>query len=893
MQRAGRGRGVPQSGRGGRGGRGGQDGQDGRDGSAPPPQTPTPSRRVTRAAELEQAVAQSTPQSSMDRVLSDAVSRITIQGDIVDPTFNNCRSFDQLCRWLLPVSPKASLDNLIKFLNSFNNMAGAYEAFCHRLAEYLESNDKFNKLLVTSESLKEAFYKTKQYANRHRETVKQLESSRKSTKDELGLAFSDSYESRLGLNKSQVDQLRRLINAARERDIPFLNVWRMAWHTVLLRLRSSRSNATKHEFITPADVDAVMNSLKNGNTDAHWQGFTMPSGWTLDDNGIPWPSDIPIPRSFNDRLPRPLSWSDTEDLVGRRRNRAGQGGAGTGGQAQITKDNTLFGDSAIDPYRSPRTIAANIRALRRHEMTTPVREERFGYNPHGTPVRTLQQLASGWREGDPVVVPMQYTKVPNWKVWLDDWDSITDIEKALLTYHFEFAQYLFGNRPTPPHITTDPILRRASQYEIQDALYLLRGRVQFQPLPKGKNPYHAAEMNRLFWMNSIIQWLAGQQFGHVMHDAPWVEAGRGILRAINMRFPWIEDPNRRVNLSPRTSIFVNQFDPDHWLMDARGRYQGWATDDIVMGGLQLYARDHADVDIIDSTAFSVWHRMLHGDPNLTAAPVMMPAGSESGHARIVLVPMHVHNNHWVLGYINHATRQLAVLDSNGHDTSTQDLRHFLHDNGFQPDNYADDTTLRSVLQTNGADCGYFVIANARELIIRCRAAPITTSGDLRMTILNDFVNAINRYSENTQYAREVRPRVQSNRERWAENFARCQQKYGASAKQKDKVIIENSFKLSDQETCDITIDQVDQAFALIVAKFKSSNKPLLLDTKNLKSLKEVRDEEHKAIAKKLRVQELEAEVVTKETGDDDDVSDVVDDLFNSGKKRKRGGDQKK
>ncbi|KAK5309261.1 hypothetical protein LTR93_012240, partial [Exophiala xenobiotica] len=649
----------------------------------PEPETPTPSRRTRGQEQREQQ--NQTPQASGSRevVLASGLQALQIT------TGPNTLDMSRI---------QNSEDDFSPFFDELNRHQQRNEYLMSIIEGTFADDDRFNKLLAKHSQIQVLFKPVRASAKRHRETQQLKEGAIRATRNELGDAFMDMYQSNMGDNKTQWDAIRRLCKLARDHDINFLRAWRMAWSEALKRIKSPGRGRSSLAAITQSDLINVEKAMNGGTKDAvitdqdlPRPGVNMPT--TLDQNRIPWLSGPPSKRltETNQPLPAPRPWKETK--AGGKRHATPPP---PGSSEKIEKPKKphpadspgLFGDPDNDPFMGESTAKRNVRIVWKADPKTgkKVKEEQLVLE--GTPSRSIRHLASGWKSGTPVIVPIVPVDRPQYGDMLTD-KRLTPLQQALIQYHYQHTLFLTGQRLSVPDPMAAPLLRNSSPTDIRMAATSLRRLIDYHaPEATRSNPYNAQENQRFWWICGLCQWLAGIAFWDFMQDPSWIRETRALLQTI--RQAWPVDPaargsDARLQLTHTVAIQRTSFSDDEWLMDSSGRFLGWANDDTIYAALGYMARQHPQIDIISpahSTAYR--NRVLRIDRYSTVeAPAIHP------DARQVLIPINLNNNHWVLGFINHETHRIGILDSMNSMTDPGILRNLLVEIGDNPDDYWD------------------------------------------------------------------------------------------------------------------------------------------------------------------------------------------------------------
>ncbi|KAH0847130.1 hypothetical protein FOPE_00006 [Fonsecaea pedrosoi] len=778
-------------------------------------QTPsTPSRRMTR--QTAQDLQQNPDQEPQSQALITALNTLNITQDT---SLQNVCDQRSLREWALSPNPVQALNRVTSLFEEYLRHQDDFQELAHIFVETFEGQQQFDRIISGSETLRELYARVNITAKRHRDTLELIKGAKNITREELGSDFFDSYEANMGKNKTQWDVIRRLIRFAQENNLQFLATWRLAWSEALHRINGpGKKGMSRVPAITNSDLEKVKKKVIETNPpilDATiTRGMLPNSTWSLDAYGIPWHKTTPN-KMIELRKPLPLPWDESRK---RKRGQRSSGGGGGGTRQKIpgVSTDTLFGDPDSDPFLDSRNIQRNIFELKEYDPQTGNTKTVTRLNALGTPARTVRQLASGWRTGSPVLVPIGPMKPPQYNTWYQDLDKFGELEKALLTYHFHFTQWLAGKEPAPPNPFHSPAIAEAaaSPTMLEDALQNLRRLAKYRPPQRpGDNPYTMQDNQQAWWVFGLIQWLAGQQFGRMVQEPPWVSTARGIIRTIQQSWPSVQSDFTRLNLTPNASVYASSFDSNHWLLDAAGQFDGWATDDIVMGAIIYYARNFRDVEVIDSSAFTAFETRIRGErEDFAAAPAIEPG------SRLVVVPIHIHSNHWILGVIDMAEHWLTIIDTMHIESDTQILRHLLQENGIDPDDYQDHTFDNVPRQRNVSDCGYWVIANARGMMERRSPATDTTTGLLRLEILGDLFRALQTYNPNLEFSHEIARPTRLMRGLFRENIQRGVEKVGLRYRLTSSQLLQLSSTFGGQK---MNLTDIDQAIKEAVEKVKA------------------------------------------------------------------------
>ncbi len=692
-----------------------------------------------------------------------------------------------------PRNRNLRLARINEFLQLAQQRSEDWYALLNAIFEGLDANGTITEDLRSNSTLNATYNSQRQQATqRHRDHVRLAQANRRVTREQVGEEFYKMYFSHLPDKPSVWQGIRQLLNWAAENEITAENALKMASRATAKRLKERPRGSVLTRALLKSDIIHAIDAYKADKKPLELSPKNMPKyqapntpDWWIDTNGVAWfdrrPPEILLktPASVSKTQPPKalqLTKQNLELIRKRQRDERRQGSTKKSfkrPRRPLDEDPYVGTPSHIDAKpRQP-----NIEVVITNDPQTGQKKRETRYDETGTPIRSFTRLTQEWRPKSPFVIPIVPLKKPLFNEWIPSYDSLSQLERDLLS--------LARNRldmdinPTPEQFR-DPAsyesIKTADDEEISNAVLNLRKRVRVSPehgtanRAGGDNPYKADENQRFFWMLGVVQFLAGLDLSQSLFGPPWTRYVRTQLIALRNQYPAADYPQMPMGRGTQVAMPTAATSLDIWLTDDRGRYQGWANDELVEGMLRHYAQE-ADrpTHIVNPAAYTVWAQMLlDGNDSQALAPPM------DRNAQVTLIPVH-RNNHWTLVAIDTFHSRIVHVNSKGTSFEGQLARRFLQANGYNPDHFREETT-NPVQQENSADCGFWVIANARSLTREGRLAGPATTGHLRVSVLEDLAYGI-RTSNVRATARQPFQSSASRHAQWQENMIRRSERH--------------------------------------------------------------------------------------------------------------------
>lgn len=596
------------------------------------------------------------------------------------------------------------------------------------------------------------------------ETIKKMTlQNRELTRQQVGEDWFDLY-----LRPYPAEQVGfwskvgRLFNFAARSNINVNILWRTAHAITLRRLRTGGASRDRH--ITREDV---IRTEEEFNSDGN-EGFgglhidesdLVPDTYVDADNQVWFDSSPPQVALNIDTLPRPLAQS--QDHLHQVRNKWKAEQLEEAAERRATKSKRIVRSrSRTAPFATAHSTSvrsglhdAYAAGISPREIKTTVRQETTHLMGQQNPTPELSILRE-WQPTSPPVVPIVPLTDPRLSQWIPDYSNLSQLQRDLLDITINRIRW--STNPATGLIRPRSFhnIKMATQDEISNEILRLRILVSYRapaPPDRGRrrgpapdNPYTAEENGRYFWMLGICHFFSALDTARDLWAIPdWLSVIHGHLAQINNAFP--VERFSRLPIGDDISITLDQssISLDQWAVNTNGHWQGWASDDLVFQMLRVYAiqygYDEHRVQVVSPAVYRLFAESLDKpQAGLFVAPVI------DGKADIVLIPVH-RDHHWTLGIIDRRDGRTYMhhIDSMGEAFEEPYLRHLLNLNGFDTTNAQWTPHSGQVpRQKNEPDCGFWVMAHARQFLRNNKFAPEMETSQLRLSLLNDLWQAI-------------------------------------------------------------------------------------------------------------------------------------------------------
>jgi hypothetical protein len=544
-----------------------------------------------------------------------------------------------------------------------------------------------------------AFSQVWDAADRARKTAKKILENRERSMADLGEDYYNSYFQgirTLALSRA----LRSAINTCRINQRPFEDFHRRVSYFQANRFFRTGKGQSNTPDLQPVDFT---NAERETGTGPELKQQMVRKGQWLDGFGIIHAS-LPGPR-FNrgGKPPKAKPWDSRTRTDGQQPEGTYSGMEGSE-KARASKKRKL---GSISLPANGEEVQTGITTRSRTAQANSAEE--LHYPPTRSPVATHAKLATHIITGQ---TPLELALIKYMNALID---SIRDPAKS-----------------TPlPKLEEHKAVKRSNQEGIRAALKNIQLNVQWtdaELTTKGKPKLSTQQSKGLFNLTDSL--LSFQRLGA---PPPWVQEMRAILDRVRIHFG-AEHPalyiGHGVRFRPR------ELTDEAFLVGGPQGHQGWLDSNQIMAGLGWLLRDTQRAQFVDPG------RVMDGlNPALSFG--LPPLRYNPATTPILFVPWN-EGNHWTLVIVDFTRRQIHHLNSlrtTGGDPRAS-VQQWLRQIGHNTADFALTNYMAPVQQTNLADCGFWVVANAHAYLMNQRVAGDRDTGSLRVWLASVIAGAL-------------------------------------------------------------------------------------------------------------------------------------------------------